>query len=70
MSRTIEDACAKAMGDQARELHMLTMTLLLGEMIRRIGVNSVRTLLLGVAEELEEFDQGPTTYLSKSRGAA
>ena len=57
------------MGDQARELHTLTFTLLLGEMIRRIGVHQVRALLLGVAGDLEEFDGGPTDPAASRAGA-
>lgn len=57
MSDALEDARVKAMGDQRRELHAWTLTLVLGEMIRVSGVGKVRALLLAIAEDLEEFDR-------------
>lgn len=60
MSRAIEDAVAKAMGNQRRELHVATLSLLLGEMIRATDVYQVRALLLALAGDLEEFDRGPS----------
>ncbi|CAB5079535.1 hypothetical protein UFOVP143_12 [uncultured Caudovirales phage] len=65
----IDEARDRAMGDQRLELHTLTLTLLLGEMVRAIGVHHVRALLLGVADELEEFDRGPSDP-AKSRADA
>ena len=51
-----DKAISRAMGDQERELHINTMTLLLSSMTRRIGVHRVRMLLIGLADELKEFD--------------
>jgi len=58
MSRAIDEAIRRAMADQTRELHCRTLHLLLGEMVRRAGVSHVRELLLGIAADLEEFDNG------------
>jgi hypothetical protein len=45
----LDDAAAMAIGDQRRELHVVNMSLLLGEMVRSIG--------MAIAEELQEFDR-------------
>lgn len=58
MSETIRDAMAKSMGDQTRELHLNTLSLVLSCMAASIGIHHVRAILLGVAEELAEFDKG------------
>ena len=54
--RSIDDARIKSMGDQERELHVATLELLLGQMVRRIGVGRLRKLLNSIADDLAEFE--------------
>lgn len=58
MTRSLDAALTKALGDQRRELHFNTLMLVLGEMIAVLGIGPVRQLLQTVADDLAEFDNG------------
>ena len=53
-----EEATARAIYRQERLLHIKTLELLLGSMVRQQGVTPVRLLLLAIADDLSEFDKG------------
>lgn len=56
--QSIDDLIAKSLANQAQELHARNLELLLGQMVRSMGVHHVRKLLLDIAEDLKEFDRG------------
>ena len=51
----IDRAAARAIDRHERLMHLKTMELLLGSMVRRSGIREVRRLLVWYARRLKEF---------------
>lgn len=60
MSQELERMAAAAIDKHERLLHLKTLELLLGAMVRRAGISDVRVVLKRYLDDLGEFDcQGP-----------
>lgn len=55
MTSELDKAVARAIDKHERLLHLKTLELLLGSMVRRSGIREVRRLLLWYARHLKEF---------------
>lgn len=53
--RDIDRAAARAIDRHERLLHLKTLELLLGSMVRRSGIRKVQRLLVWYARRLKEF---------------
>jgi hypothetical protein len=60
MSQELERRATAAIDKHERLLHLKTLELLLGAMVRRAGIADVRVVLKRYLDDLGEFDrQGP-----------
>ena len=60
MSQELERKAAAAIDKHERLLHLKTLELLLGAMVRRAGISDVRVVLKRYLDDLGEFDRhGP-----------